>query len=74
MILGNIIKNKYTEWYNKKFKYTMTTRGEPLVDAGDYAEIETPFSGTEHLLQTYVLQNHITFDGSWGGDMEVVAL
>ena len=52
----------------------MTTRGEPLIDAGDYAEIETPFSGTDSLLKTYVLQNHISFDGTWSGDMEVIAL
>ena len=68
------IKTKYKEWYKKKFKYTMTTRGEPLVDAGDYAEIQTPFSGTSKLLKTFVLQNHITFDGTWSGDMEVIAL
>ena len=52
----------------------MNTRGEPLVDAGDYAEIETPFSGEESLLKTFVLQNHVTFNGSWSGDMEVIAL
>lgn len=68
------IKTKYKTWYSKKFKYVITTRGEPLVDAGDYAEIQTPFSGTEQLLRTFVLQNHITFDGTWSGDMEVVAL
>ena len=76
---GNIvdrecIKTKYKNWYSKKFKYTMNTRGEPLVDAGDYAEIQTPFSGEEHLLKCFILQNHLTFDGSWGGDMEVIAL
>lgn len=76
---GNIvdrecIKTKYKNWYGKKFKYTMTTRGEPLVDAGDYAEIQTPFSGTEQLLKCFVLQNHLTFDGTWSGDMEVIAL
>lgn len=71
---GDKIKAKYINWYSKKFKYIMNTRGEPLVDAGDYAEIQTPFSGTEKLLKTYVLQNHITFDGTWGGDMEVIAL
>lgn len=71
---NNVIKNKYINWYGKKFKYTMTTRGEPLIDAGDYAEIETPFSGTDSLLKTYVLQNHISFDGTWSGDMEVIAL
>ena len=71
---GNIIKTKYKNWYSKKFKYTMDTRGEPLVDAGDYAEIQTPFSGTNNLMKTYVLQNHVTFNGAWGGDMEVIAL
>lgn len=71
---GNKIKAKYVNWYNKKFKYVMNTRGEPLVDAGDYAEIETPFSGEESLLKTFVLQNHVTFNGSWSGDMEVIAL
>ena len=68
------IKTKYRQWYEKKFKYTMNTRGEPLVDAADYAEIQTPFSGTNKLLKTFVLQNHITFDGTWSGDMEVIAL
>lgn len=72
--LNNLIKQKYINWYSKKFKYVMNTRGEPLVDAGDYAEIQTPFSGTENLIKSYVLQNHITFDGTWGGDMEVIAL
>lgn len=71
---GDKIKAKYINWYSKKFKYIMNTRGEPLVDAGDYAEIQTPFSGSEQLLKTYVLQNHITFDGTWGGDMEVITL
>ncbi len=71
---GNMIKNKYITWYSKKFKYTMTTRGEPLVDAGDYTEIQTPFSGTSKLVKGFVLQNHISFDGTWSGDMEVVAL
>lgn len=71
---NNLIKQKYINWYSKKFKYVMNTRGEPLVDAGDYAEIQTPFSGTENLIKSYVLQNHITFDGTWGGDMEVIAL
>lgn len=68
------IKNKYKEWYSKKFKYTMDTRGEPLVDAGDFCNIETPFSGNVNLHRTFVLQNHIMFDGSWSGDMEVIAL
>lgn len=71
---GNAIKNKYAKWYNKKFKYTMDTRGEPLVDAGDYAEIETPFSGEDALLNTFILQNRIRFDGTWSGSMEVIAL
>lgn len=71
---GDMIKTKYKNWYSKKFKYTMDTRGEPLVDAGDYAEIQTPFSGTSKLMKTYVLQNHVTFNGAWGGDMEVIAL
>ena len=71
---GNIIKNKYISWYSKKFKYKMKTRGEPLVDAGDYTEIQTPFSGTSKLVKGFVLQNHISFDGTWSGDMEVVAL
>lgn len=69
--IGNVIKSKYTNWYSKKFKYTMETRGEPLVDAGDYAIIQSPFTDK---LPAYVLQNHIIFDGSWSGDMEVIAL
>ncbi len=71
---GDMIKTKYKNWYGKKFKYTMNTRGEPLVDAGDYAEIETPFSGRDKPMRAYVLQNHVTFNGAWGGDMEVIAL
>lgn len=71
---GNKIKIKYANWYGKKFKYVIETRGEPLVDAGDYAEIQTPFSGSDKLLKGYVLQNHISFNGAWSGDMEVVAL
>lgn len=71
---GDKIKEKYKLWYGKKFKYTMSTRGEPLVDAGDIAKIQTPFSGEDKLINGYVLQNHITFDGTWGGDMEVIKL
>lgn len=71
---NNIIKEKYKNWYSKKFKYKMNTRGEPLVDAGDIAKIQTPFSGEDQLINGYVLQNHITFDGTWGGDMEVIKL
>ena len=71
---GDKIKEKYKLWYSKKFKYTMETRGEPLVDAGDIAKIQTPFSGEDELINGYVLQNHITFDGTWGGDMEVIKL
>lgn len=70
----NLVKAKYINWYSKKFKYKMATRGEPLVDAGDYAEIQTPFSNHNNLLKTYVLQNHIKFNGAWSGDMEVIAL
>lgn len=68
---NNRIKNKYKNWYKQKFKYTMQTRGEPLVDAGDWCVIQTPFS---EQLDTYVLQNHIVFDGTWSGDMEVIAI
>ena len=65
------IKRKYLQWYRKKFKYTVQTRGEPLVNAGDYAIIKTQF--TERM-PVYILQNHWTFDGAWEGDMEVIAL
>lgn len=73
---GNIledeqIKRKYSVWYQKKFKYNITTRGEPLVNAGDYGIIETQF--TEQM-PVYILQNHWTFNGTWSGDMEVIAL
>ena len=70
----NKIKEKYKLWYGKRFKYTMDTRGEPLVDAGDIVKIQTPFSGEDNLITGYVLQNHITFDGTWKGDMEVIKL
>lgn len=65
------IKRKYLEWYKRKFKYTFTSRGEPLVNAGDYGVIQTQF--TEQM-PVYILQNHWTFDGAWDGDMEVIAL
>lgn len=65
------IKRKYLEWYKRKFKYTMDTRGEPLVNAGDYATIQTQFSQN---MPVYILQNNWTFDGAWEGDMEVIAL
>lgn len=65
------IKHKYLEWYKKKFKYNITTRGEPLVDAGDYGIIQTQFTGQ---MPVYILQNHWKFDGTWSGDMEVIAL
>jgi len=65
------IKRKYLEWYKKKFKYTIATRGEPLVNAGDYGYIQTQFTGR---MPVYILQNHWTFDGAWEGDMEVIAL
>lgn len=65
------IKRKYLEWYKKKFKYKLTTRGEPLVNAGDYGIIQTQF--TERM-PVYILQNHWTFDGTWAGDMEVISL
>ena len=65
------IKQKYLEWYKKKFKYKIATRGEPLVNAGDYAVIQTQFTQE---MPVYILQNHWTFDGAWSGDMEVISL
>lgn len=65
------IKRKYLEWYSKKFKYKFQTRGEPLVNAGDYGIIQTQF--TEQM-PVYILQNRWTFDGTWSGEMEVIAL
>ena len=65
------IKRKYLEWYKRKFKYTFTSRGEPLVNAGDYGIIQTQFTTQ---MPVYILQNHWTFDGAWDGDMEVIAL
>ena len=41
---------------------------------GDYCYIETPFSEETGLRGSFVLQNHLTLDGSWSGDMEVVVL
>lgn len=66
-----IIKSKYANWYSKKFKYVMDTRGEPLIDAGDYAEIQTPFSETRG---AYVLENRLIYDGAWSGSMEVITI
>lgn len=65
------IKRKYLEWYSKKFKYKFQSRGEPLVNAGDYGIIQTQF--TEQM-PVYILQNRWTFDGTWDGEMEVIAL
>lgn len=65
------IKRKYLEWYKRKFKYSMKTRGEPLVNAGDYGIIQTQFT---QQMPVYILQNSWTFDGTWEGDMEVIAL
>lgn len=65
------IKRKYLEWYKKKFKYTYNSRGEPLVNAGDYGVIQTQFTAQ---MPVYILRNHWTFDGTWSGDMEVIAL
>lgn len=65
------IKRKYLEWYKKKFKYTYNGRGEPLVNAGDYGVIQTQFSAE---MPVYILRNHWAFDGTWSGDMEVIAL
>lgn len=65
------IKRKYLEWYKKKFKYSISTRGEPLVNAGDYGIIQTQFTNR---MNVYILQNHWSFDGAWSGDMEVIAL
>lgn len=65
------IKRKYLTWYSKKFKYKFQTRGEPLVNAGDYGIIQTQF--TEQM-PVYILQNRWTFDGTWSGEMEVIAL
>lgn len=71
LITDQAIKTKYLEWYKKKFKYKLKTRGEPLVNAGDYCTIETQFAEE---IPGYILQNHWTFDGTWSGDMEVIAL
>ena len=65
------IKRKYLEWYKKKFRYKFNTRGEPLVNAGDYGIIQTQFTNR---MPVYILKNHWTFNGTWSGDMEVIAL
>ena len=65
------VKNKYKDWYSKRFKYVMSTRGEPLVKATNVISIQSPF--TVGMLG-YVLANNISFNGSWSGDMEVIAL
>lgn len=65
------IKRKYLTWYQKKFKYSLTSRGEPLINAGDYGVIQTQFTSK---MPVYILENHWSFDGSWSGDMEVIAL
>ena len=65
------IKYKYLQWYKKKFKYKYSGRGEPLVNAGDYGIIQTQFTPQ---MPVYILRNHWTFDGTWDGDMEVIAL
>lgn len=65
------IKRKYLEWYRKKFKYKFKTRGEPLVNAGDYAIIQTQFT---QQMPVYILQNDWSFDGTLSGNMEVISL
>ncbi len=65
------IKYKYLQWYKKKFKYTFSGRGEPLVNAGDYGVIQTQFSPQ---MSVYILRNRWTFNGTWDGNMEVIAL
>lgn len=67
----DMIRRKYADWYSKKFKYKITTRGEPLTNAGDYCTIQTQFAEE---IPGYILQNHWKFDGTWSGDMEVIAL
>lgn len=68
---NNLIKAKYQAWYNKKFKYIIESRGEPLVNASEFRQVQTPFT---QRLTCYILQNHLTFDGAFSGDMEVIAL
>lgn len=65
------IKYKYLQWYKKKFKYTYSGRGEPLVNAGDYGIIQTQFTPQ---MPVYILRNRWTFNGTWEGNMEVIAL
>lgn len=65
------IKEKYKNWYSRRFKYIMDTRGEPLINATDIISIQSPFSDN---ILGYVLSNRISFNGSWSGDMEVVML
>lgn len=65
------IKAKYKNWYSKRFKYVMNTRGEPLINATDIISIQSPFSKD---VLGYVLSNRISFNGSWSGSMEVIML
>lgn len=77
---GNKIKNKYKRWYGQKFKYNIGTRGEPLIDAGDWINIQTEFTATDNnknpreYVNGFVLQNNLHYDGTWSGSMEVVAI
>ena len=73
------IKQKYIEWYDKRFKYIVTTRGEPLINAGDFIQIQTPFTQVQNNQvinpkTVYVLQQNMSFCEGWQGDMEVIVL
>lgn len=68
-------ESKYSDWYSKKFKYVMDTRGEPLVNATDVVDIQSPFTEkTQESVRGYVLQNEMDYNGAWSGRMEVIAL
>lgn len=69
------ITSKYANWYAKKFKYLMDTRGEPLRSASDIINIQSPFSEiNKEEVTGYLLQNELSFDGAWSGKMEVIVL
>lgn len=68
---SDAVETKYANWYGKKFKYLMDTRGEPLVNAADIIDIQSPFT---QKMKTYVLENRLNYNGAWSGSMEVIAL
>ena len=42
--IAKTIVNNYRYWYQHRFKYNISNRGEPALDCGDKVEVETEFN------------------------------